>query len=299
MGTLLAMLAKNNTVFLSNGHDEYWTLSMRNNVVESRNKGMHLAFFSANTAYWQIRLEPDQFGKENRTIVCYKSKKNDPVKGENATVNFRDPTIDKPESSFIGVQYFTHRIDSDIVITNEKHPIFKNTLLKNGDKLEGLLGYEVDGVTEHSPSNITILSKSKAAYLKPSNMPLKSKLKAYAILLNYWLALVICIIISIITFILSKKYLAKKITTFFMSITLIAMVGISIGLFIFQKKNEANMTIYTTSNGSTVFAAGTIQWSWGLDDYNVPKLRNSRYDTNVEIITENVFAIMGVDAPKN
>ena len=177
-------------------------------------------------------------GKKNRTIVCYKSKNSDPVKGENASLNFRDPIVGKPESSFIGVQYFTHRIDSDITISNENHPIFKNTSLKNGDKLKGLLGYEVDGVTKFSPSNITILSKSKAAYLEPSNMPLKSKLKAYVVSINYRLTLIIFLVISLIIFVLAKKYLSKKITLFLMSITLVGMIGLSIGLFIFQKKNR-------------------------------------------------------------
>jgi hypothetical protein len=29
----------------------------------------------------------------------------------------------------------------------------------------------------------------------------------------------------------------------------------------------SDMTVYTTVVGGTVFAAGTLQWSWGLDDY--------------------------------
>ncbi|MBI3804937.1 MAG: hypothetical protein HY282_14370 [Nitrospirae bacterium] len=32
----------------------------------------------------------------------------------------------------------------------------------------------------------------------------------------------------------------------------------------------SNMTIQTTPGGARVFATGSIQWSWGLDDYNVP-----------------------------
>lgn len=52
----------------------------------------------------------------------------------------------------------------------------------------------------------------------------------------------------------------------------------------------AHMAIYTLPNGATVFAAGTIQWSWGLDDFNVPNLRKSSLNPNVQQITRNVLA---------
>ena len=285
----------NHTIFLSSGHDEYWTMEMRNNVINSRDNGTHLAFFAANIAYWQIRLEPSSNTLfKDRTLVCYKSKNSDPIKGQTATINFRDPILSKPESEFIGVQYFAYRIDSDITITNASHPIFKNINLKNGDKLKGLLGYEVDGITKFSPSNITVLSKSKASYLKPNDMPLKSILKAYAISLPLWLLLIVFLAILLFLFWFYKKVFSKKIARFFMSTSLVLAIGLFIGLYIFQEKNTANMTIYTSESGATVFATGTIQWSWGLDDYNVPELRSSRYDEKVEIITENVFEYMGV-----
>lgn len=51
----------------------------------------------------------------------------------------------------------------------------------------------------------------------------------------------------------------------------------------------ANMAIYTLANGATVFAAGTIQWSWGLDDFNAPELRVSSLNPSVQQITRNVL----------
>ena len=44
--------------WLSIGHDEYWTREMRDHVEAARDDGVHLGFFSANSAYWQVRLEP-------------------------------------------------------------------------------------------------------------------------------------------------------------------------------------------------------------------------------------------------
>ena len=50
------------------------------------------------------------------------------------------------------------------------------------------------------------------------------------------------------------------------------------------------MTAYSLSNGATVFAAGTIQWSWGLDNFNAPELRVSSLNPTAQQITRNVLA---------
>ena len=49
------------------------------------------------------------------------------------------------------------------------------------------------------------------------------------------------------------------------------------------------MTLYETSSGARVFATGTIQWSWGLDDYNAPELRTVRSSEAIQLITRNVL----------
>ncbi len=293
-------LLHNSSIFLSNGHDEYWSLNMRNNIIKSRDQGIHLAFFSANTAYWQVRLEPNSTNdSEDRTLVCYKNLGSDPIKNKTATVSFRDPPISEPESGFIGVQYFAYRIDSDITITNNEHPIFKNTSLKNGDKLKGLLGYEVDGVTSFSPSNTIVLSKSKSSYLSPKNMPLKSQIKAFLVNMDMVFTTLVSLCLLIFFWFMTKRFRSKfKKSILFLStlFTFLILIGL-VSLFFFQKKNTSNMTIYTNESGTKVFATGTIQWSWGLDDYNVPELRNSRLNKDAEIITENVFELMGVKNP--
>lgn len=52
----------------------------------------------------------------------------------------------------------------------------------------------------------------------------------------------------------------------------------------------SDMTVYTVPSGATVLATGTIQWSWGLDDYNVPQLRPSVISQDAEVITKNILA---------
>jgi hypothetical protein len=57
----------------------------------------------------------------------------------------------------------------------------------------------------------------------------------------------------------------------------------------------ANATIYTAPSGATVFAAGTMQWSWGLDDWNNPGWRGERtpVDPRAQRITANVLDRLG------
>ena len=59
-------------VWLSVGHDEYWSAEMRAHVESARDRGVHLAFLGADACYWQIRFEPDARGEADRTIVGYK-----------------------------------------------------------------------------------------------------------------------------------------------------------------------------------------------------------------------------------
>ncbi len=61
-------------VFLSVGHDEYWTGRQRRNVEAARAAGVHLAFFSSNEVYWKVRWETsiDGSGQPYRTLVTYK-----------------------------------------------------------------------------------------------------------------------------------------------------------------------------------------------------------------------------------
>ncbi|MGZ8550726.1 MAG: N,N-dimethylformamidase beta subunit family domain-containing protein, partial [Chitinophagaceae bacterium] len=64
-------LLLNHKVFLSIGHDEYWSKGQRDNVEAARNAGVHLAFFSGNEVYWKTRWENND-GSEDRTLVVYK-----------------------------------------------------------------------------------------------------------------------------------------------------------------------------------------------------------------------------------
>ena len=150
--------------FLSVGHDEYWTWEMRENVTAARDRGIHLGFFSANTCYWKIRLEPGLDGSPDRTIVAYKESAlaHDPLRANprSVTNTWRNAPTTMPEESLIGVMYIDSQIDGDIVVTNPTHWVFANTGLRSGDRLLGLLGYEVDRIFGGGPPGVELLARS-------------------------------------------------------------------------------------------------------------------------------------------
>ncbi len=71
-----ASLIMNHKVYMSVGHDEYWSQGRRDAVTAARDAGVHLAFFSANEIYWKIRWEDSTQGETGtnayRTRVNYK-----------------------------------------------------------------------------------------------------------------------------------------------------------------------------------------------------------------------------------
>lgn len=68
-----------------------------------------------------------------------------------------------------------------------------------------------------------------------------------------------------------------------------------------KDRSQSNSVIYQTTNKSWVFDAGTVQWSWGLDDYLPPfsapqppylkktMLRKYIVNKNIQIITQNIL----------
>jgi hypothetical protein len=56
------------------------------------------------------------------------------------------------------------------------------------------------------------------------------------------------------------------------------------------REGVAHMTLATAPSGALVFATGSMQWAWGLDDFNAPALRPSRSSVAAERITRNLLA---------
>ena len=59
---------------MSSGHDEYWSAGQRANVEAAREAGVNLAFFSGNEIFWKTRWGPSIDGSNTpyRTLTTYK-----------------------------------------------------------------------------------------------------------------------------------------------------------------------------------------------------------------------------------
>ena len=69
-------LLRHYRIFVSPGHDEYWSREMRDQVEAFVRAGGNAAFFSGDTAGWQVRFED-----EGRTLVCFRDALEDPLAG--------------------------------------------------------------------------------------------------------------------------------------------------------------------------------------------------------------------------
>ena len=164
-------------VYLSLGHDEYWTKEMRDGVEHARDLGVSLAFLGANAAYWQMRFEPDSTGVPDRTIVCYKvltashDLAHDPLYGKDntrVTSQWRDPVLARPENALIGIMYseFTsqQRGFSWRVSTQAKSPLLNGTGLQAGQQYGcDVVGYEWDHIFNNgaTPAGLQVLAISR------------------------------------------------------------------------------------------------------------------------------------------
>jgi hypothetical protein len=59
------------------------------------------------------------------------------------------------------------------------------------------------------------------------------------------------------------------------------------------------VTLYRAASGALVFSSGSMQWSWGLDDYQAPALRKSVLSPAAQQMTRNVLARFGQSAMSN
>src|SRR5437773_1015402 len=93
-------------VFLSGGHNEYWSKPMYDGVQQARDAGIHLGFFGADAVFWQVRFEASPLsGAADRVVVGYKDRTIDPVQGPTTTVLWRNPPLNRPEQQLVGVQF--------------------------------------------------------------------------------------------------------------------------------------------------------------------------------------------------
>jgi hypothetical protein len=145
-------------LFLSVGHDEYWSRGMRDALDAFVAEGGNAAIFSGNTCFWQVRFDDDL-----RTMTCFKYRVDeDPVLGTAEegllTGPWSDRRIGRPETSTIGLTFTrggysryglgVPRASGAYTVWRPDHWAFEGTGLAYGDALglrDAIVAYEVDG----------------------------------------------------------------------------------------------------------------------------------------------------------
>lgn len=261
-------------LFLSVGHDEYWSLDQRRHVERARDAGVHLAFFSGNEVFWKTRWEPsiDEERAPHRTLVTYKethdNAKIDPVP-DVWTGTWRDsrpfnPEGAQPENALTGTIFTVNAWRNDPLIVPAEYAnlrFWRNTgvaRLKPGEKavlLKGLLGHEWDEDIDNGfrPPGLFRLSETtidNVMYIQDHGSVYDSGTATH------------------------------------------------------------HLTLYRHESGALVFGAGTVQWGWGLDAHHdtetgIPPERANEHSTrvgvdphapdrNIQQATVNLFADMGI-----
>ncbi len=150
----------NYRLFISLGHDEYWSKEEFDAVENRLNvQGKNMLVLSGNTAYWQVRYgdldRPPGAPDRGRQMICYKVE-DDPVALRASdsklllTTKFRDLQR-RPETMLIGVGYQSWfppgdpKLRYDYRVVDASLPFFEGTGWKNGESIGNhVVGYEWD-----------------------------------------------------------------------------------------------------------------------------------------------------------
>lgn len=264
-------------LYLSVGHDEYWSRGMRDAVEGFIASGGNAAFFSGNTSLWQVRVE----GAERDVMVGYKGFfKDDPVMGTDrereATTFWSDVVVGRPENEMTGVSFTRggyHRIGRNVAaglggytVYRPGHWIFEGTGLDYGDVLGAdatIVGYECDGCSftfrdglpfatgeDGTPATFEILGLTPTQHFTRESAPRRPRPEEPSEL----------------------EYIAARV---FGTRDPEAVERIRHG--------HAVLGAYTNSAGATVVTSGSTDWAHGL----------AARDPQVERITRNVLSRLG------
>ncbi|MCU1351585.1 MAG: hypothetical protein JWM05_794 [Acidimicrobiales bacterium] len=159
-------LMRNHRVIVSGGHDEYYSLQMRDGLEAARDAGVNIVFLGANAVFRRVRFEPSPLGP-NRVIVNYRSTRGDQVAALDptlATTSWRDPPVVRPESTLTANWYECNEagLKADWVVVDAGGWMFEGTGLTNGAHVPDMVRSEYDRVVPGRPlpENLQIVTHS-------------------------------------------------------------------------------------------------------------------------------------------
>ncbi|RCG27039.1 DUF4082 domain-containing protein [Sphaerisporangium album] len=246
----------NHKALLSVGHDEYWSGEERAAFENARDSGVSLAFFSGNEVYWKTRWENGY-----RTLVSYKethaNAKIDPAPNV-WTGTWRDPRFSPPADGG----------KPENALTGTSFAV-NCTTSADGCAAIPLTVPAADGrmrfwrgtsVAEQVSGSVSIPGLVGYEWDEDGD----------------------------------NGFRPKGLVPMSSTTATAEQVLIDHGTNVAQKSATHRLTLYRAASGALVFGAGTVQWSWGLDDGHDTYSQTGFADTRVRQATVNLFADMGV-----
>ncbi|MFI5547274.1 DUF4082 domain-containing protein [Streptomyces sp. NPDC051815] len=267
-----ASLLQNHKVFMSSGHDEYWTQDQFTNALNARRAGQHQTYFAGNEIFWKTRLAPsiDGTNTPDRTLVSYKETKLSfpqpngvPDPSGIWTGTFMDPASGtngrpfQPQNQLTGSMFSVNGYRSDAITvpgTFAKQRLWRNTTVasltpsQTATFPQGTLGYEWDSDVENASRPTGQIQMSSTTVDIEDGKLLKDYGNTYG---N-------------------------------------------------GTATHSLVAFRDQTSHALVFGAGTVQWSWGLTNMPTSNPDDTvvTADKRMQQATVNVFADMGVQ-PKS
>lgn len=248
-------LLTNHKTFLSVGHDEYWSGNQRKNVEAARDSGVNLQFLSGNEVYWRTRYEPSTTGgNDYRTLVSYKETwSNAKLDPEDEwTGTWRDPRFASPDNG-AGLPE-NGLTGTAYVVNNGDLPVTVN------DR-EGKMR-----LWQHTP--LDDLASGQKVALAPhtvgyeSDEPLENGFRPPGLV--------------------NLSTTTGDVPEYLQDFGNVVAAGTT----------THHVTLYKAASGALVFSAGSVQWTWGLDEWHDGD--GAPADPRMQQAEVNLLADMGV-----
>jgi hypothetical protein len=159
-------------VLIFAGHHEYISRNTYDALEAHHHRGGHLAFFSGNDIYWQVRFEDD-----GTAMVSYKSYalNEDPMMGVDdslVTTLWSQEPVNRPAEALQGVSYVPYSYlfeREDFIVQDSNHFMFEGTDLQDGDALGWqVASSETDYIGPNSPPIMDVVLSTRRERVLPA-----------------------------------------------------------------------------------------------------------------------------------
>ncbi|AXH96395.1 DUF4082 domain-containing protein [Ornithinimicrobium avium] len=255
-----ASVLEGRKVLVSSGHDEYVTGPQREHVTAARDAGVHLIFMSGNEYFWRVRTEPsiDGTSTPDRTLVCYKETladaKIDPLPEWTGT--WRDPRFSPPSNG--------GRPENELTGT-----LFRAILPVSAPDLRIRVSSDYARHRTWRHTAVADLQQGELCELSPNTLGYEFDVDV------------------------DNGHRPPGLIRLSTTEAEVPQLLVDYGATYVSGTCTHHSTMYRAASGALVWGLGTVQWSYGLDDYHICD-QGTPTDLTAQQATLNVLADMGV-----